>query len=420
MLSAGQALWRVGSRSFVVQHYRSRLETGLTNTDTGMRVSGHERGPPMSAQRHEWLSDAAVLAVIGAAAAVAGDVVACGAAWPARCSGRAGRTWASSNCSTCSRACRAICPIRPAPGRPPIAHACPARAASTGRWRCWPASAACSEWPPRARPPGFARETARRGLARASSGASGAPGARSATAGSCSDAGAAGCSTPSTATRWSRSGRRSRASRPASRSRRCSTGTGRPSPARSRPTCWRRRRPGAARSARCSCSIRSGWPRCPRTPGRRCALRGPGTARSRSRGGSPSAAEVDRRKRGGRRLLGGGRRAAPRPAALHGGRERRGHGRVIRWVNGQGTRELDQALMRISGEADDERAGGRRVRRLRRGEGVRGPGRPHPHLDRGDRSDAAARLPLPASDRARPSAARSPPTACSTAPTRCT
>jgi type IV secretory pathway VirB4 component len=39
MLSAGQALWRVGSRSFVVQHYRSRLETKLTNTDTGMRVS---------------------------------------------------------------------------------------------------------------------------------------------------------------------------------------------------------------------------------------------------------------------------------------------------------------------------------------------------------------------------------------------
>jgi type IV secretory pathway VirB4 component len=38
MLSAGQALWRVGSRSFVVQHYRSRLEAGLTNTDTGMRL----------------------------------------------------------------------------------------------------------------------------------------------------------------------------------------------------------------------------------------------------------------------------------------------------------------------------------------------------------------------------------------------
>jgi type IV secretory pathway VirB4 component len=39
MLSPGQALWRVASRAFVVQHYRSRLETGLTNTDTGMRVS---------------------------------------------------------------------------------------------------------------------------------------------------------------------------------------------------------------------------------------------------------------------------------------------------------------------------------------------------------------------------------------------
>jgi type IV secretory pathway VirB4 component len=39
MLSAGQALWRVGSHSFVVQHYRSRLEARLTNTDTGMRAT---------------------------------------------------------------------------------------------------------------------------------------------------------------------------------------------------------------------------------------------------------------------------------------------------------------------------------------------------------------------------------------------
>ena len=44
MLSAGQALWRVGSRSFVVQHYRSRLEARMTNTDTGMSVPGTERG----------------------------------------------------------------------------------------------------------------------------------------------------------------------------------------------------------------------------------------------------------------------------------------------------------------------------------------------------------------------------------------
>ncbi len=38
MLTAGQALWRVGNRSFVVQHYRSRIETELTDTDTGMRL----------------------------------------------------------------------------------------------------------------------------------------------------------------------------------------------------------------------------------------------------------------------------------------------------------------------------------------------------------------------------------------------
>jgi hypothetical protein len=38
----GQALWRVGSRSFVVQHYRSRLETKLTNTDTGMTLTATE------------------------------------------------------------------------------------------------------------------------------------------------------------------------------------------------------------------------------------------------------------------------------------------------------------------------------------------------------------------------------------------
>ncbi len=38
-LGTGQALWRVGSRSFVVQHYRSRHESAITDTDTGMRVS---------------------------------------------------------------------------------------------------------------------------------------------------------------------------------------------------------------------------------------------------------------------------------------------------------------------------------------------------------------------------------------------
>ena len=42
-LSPGQALWRVGNRSFVVQHYRSRLEKRLTDTDTGMTVTRSRR-----------------------------------------------------------------------------------------------------------------------------------------------------------------------------------------------------------------------------------------------------------------------------------------------------------------------------------------------------------------------------------------
>jgi type IV secretory pathway VirB4 component len=37
-LGPGQALWRVGSRAFVVQHLRSRIEQRLTDTDNGMRL----------------------------------------------------------------------------------------------------------------------------------------------------------------------------------------------------------------------------------------------------------------------------------------------------------------------------------------------------------------------------------------------
>ena len=36
MLGTGQALWRVGSRSFVVAHQRSAIEAELTDTDSGM------------------------------------------------------------------------------------------------------------------------------------------------------------------------------------------------------------------------------------------------------------------------------------------------------------------------------------------------------------------------------------------------
>ena len=39
LLSAGQALWQVGSRSFVVSHHRSSLEVRITDTDTGMRAT---------------------------------------------------------------------------------------------------------------------------------------------------------------------------------------------------------------------------------------------------------------------------------------------------------------------------------------------------------------------------------------------
>jgi type IV secretory pathway VirB4 component len=39
MLSCGQALWRIGSRPYVVQHHRSRLEARITDTDSGMRLA---------------------------------------------------------------------------------------------------------------------------------------------------------------------------------------------------------------------------------------------------------------------------------------------------------------------------------------------------------------------------------------------
>jgi len=38
LLGAGQALWQIGSRSFVVTHHRSGLEVRLTNTNTGMSL----------------------------------------------------------------------------------------------------------------------------------------------------------------------------------------------------------------------------------------------------------------------------------------------------------------------------------------------------------------------------------------------
>ena len=48
MLSTGRALWRVGSRSFVVAHQRSAIEAALTDTDSGMdagQSAGAAPGP---------------------------------------------------------------------------------------------------------------------------------------------------------------------------------------------------------------------------------------------------------------------------------------------------------------------------------------------------------------------------------------
>ncbi|WP_249011004.1 ATP-binding protein [Conexibacter sp. DBS9H8] len=46
LLRRGQALWRVGSGSHVVEHYRSRLEARFTDTDSGMGVESHAPEPP--------------------------------------------------------------------------------------------------------------------------------------------------------------------------------------------------------------------------------------------------------------------------------------------------------------------------------------------------------------------------------------
>jgi type IV secretory pathway VirB4 component len=43
-LHPGQALWRVGSRSFVVSHHRSRIEAAITNTDAGMSIAAPAHG----------------------------------------------------------------------------------------------------------------------------------------------------------------------------------------------------------------------------------------------------------------------------------------------------------------------------------------------------------------------------------------
>ena len=165
--------------------------------------------------------------------------------------------------------------------------------------------------------PGAARAgRARRRAARAARPAPRRAGWRSAAA-------AGGCCTPSSATRWWRSDRRSRASRPGWRCRRCSNGTGRRSPPRSRPTCWRAR---CARRRALGHGVRvrpvRAVGRADRRPGRRCAG-------ARSWDGAlevawrlAAAGRARPEGRRGRRLLGDRRRAAPGAAAVRRGADR--------------------------------------------------------------------------------------------------
>ena len=242
MLSAGQALWRVGSRSFVVQHYRSRLETRLTNTDTGMQVSGAEERPRMSAQRHDWISDTVLLAAIGSLGGLAAALwlwgglagVLFGSGWPhvglSQLLGVLIRL--PSRLADPARAWPPAVQSR-LPGAGGFYAALGLLAGAGGTIGLVLARTGAGALVNRRRD-GCALGASRRSSARCA-----APRDRGAAAASSWAAAPAGCCTPSIATRWSRSVHPSRASRPGSPSRLCSSGTVPRWPARSRPICWR-------------------------------------------------------------------------------------------------------------------------------------------------------------------------------------
>ena len=174
--------------------------------------------------------------------------------------------------------------------------------------------------------------------------------------GSRSGAAADGCCTPSSATRWSRSGRRSRASPPASRSRRCWSGTG-PAVASSIKTDLLAATLGAAPGARAGVRVRPvrAVRRAARTPGRRCAAASTWDGALEVAWRLASAGELDQQGRRGRRLLGGRGRAAARAAALRRRpRPAPGSTALVRWAYGQGGRELDAALAQLPASARDE------------------------------------------------------------------
>ena len=93
---------------------------------------------------------------------------------------------------------------------------------------------------------------------------------------------------------------------------------------------------------------------------------------------------------------------------------------VVRWAYGQGARELHEALAQLSGEAgDDQRASTRTPPTTRSGRSRPRPTGPAPRSRRPPRR-SCARTASRASLRSAQARARSPPTGCSTRARRCT
>ena len=385
-----------GNRSFVVQHYRSRMEARLTDTDTGMRVTGDtavrdERRTRRRNLRRRRARQRSACALAHRATPVAVGRVAgslFGHGWPPVSVGSS---------PACSSGSRPGCPIRPRAWPAAARPACRARPASTARSALLTAAcAAVPCWPARAAPSAVAAQARRR---RALGGA-GRAAARSAPrrAGTerawRSGGAAAGCCTPSSATRWSPSGRRSRASPPGSPCRRCSNGRVPRSHRRSRRICSagtaeRRRELGTV-------FVFDPFALAGAVAHLVAAARGGHVGRALEVAWRLAAAgELDQRgvEGGDFWAIAAEQRLAPLLYAAAADR-RAGSTRSFAGPTGRAAASCTRRWPGLTGEAADERELAGRQRRLRRGARVRGAGRPDPLLDRGDRPGAAARLPV--------------------------
>ena len=154
-------------------------------------------------------------------------------------------------------------------------------------------------------------------------------------------------------------------------------------------------RAGAARSGRCSCSTRSRSRRAERTRGRRCARRGTWDGALEVAWRLAAAGELDQRgvEGGDFWAVAAEQRLAPLLYTAAADRRRDGRGRALGLRPGRPRARRGARSSSPARPATRPRAR-RRARRLRRAARVRGAGRPHPLLDRGDRAGAAARLPL--------------------------